>query len=82
MLYDMTRAISPARFGSEYDDFLFSPIGEDRNGLMLSVVSMLARLNLDPWHKAASFAELPRITRICISSTRTIFTLGTAARPS
>ena len=55
----MTRAISPARFGSEYDDFLFSPIGEDRKGLMLSVVSMLARLNLDPWHKAASFAELP-----------------------
>jgi len=55
----MMRATSSARFGSEYDDFLFSSIGEDSNGLMLSVVSMLARLNLAPWHKAASFAELP-----------------------
>jgi hypothetical protein len=55
----MTRADSQARMGSEYDDFLFSSIGEDRNGLMLSVASMLARLNLDPWHEAATFAGLP-----------------------
>jgi hypothetical protein len=55
----MTRADSRARMGCEYDDFLFSSIGEDRNGLMLSVASMLARLNLDPWHEAATFAGLP-----------------------
>jgi hypothetical protein len=56
---DMTHADLPARFGSEFNDFLFSSIGEDRNGLMLSVASMLARLDLDPWHEAASFAGLP-----------------------
>jgi hypothetical protein len=55
----MTRADTPARFGTEFDEFLFSSIGDDRNGLMLSVASMLARLNLDPWHEAASFAGLP-----------------------
>jgi hypothetical protein len=61
---DMTRANSPARLGSEFDDFLFSSIGEDRNGLTLSVASMLARLNLDPWHEAASFAGLSVATAI------------------
>ncbi|HEY6924710.1 MAG TPA: hypothetical protein VI653_14650 [Steroidobacteraceae bacterium] len=55
----MTHADLPTRFGSEFNDFLFSSIGEDRNGLMLSVASMLARLDLDPWHEAASFAGLP-----------------------
>jgi hypothetical protein len=61
---DVTRANFPARFGSEFDDFLFSSIGEDRNGLLLSVASMLARLNLDPWHEAATFAGLPVATAI------------------
>jgi hypothetical protein len=45
--------------GCEFDNFLFAPIGEDQNGLTLSVVSLLARLNLDPWEEAASLATLP-----------------------
>jgi hypothetical protein len=45
--------------GSEFDHFLFAPIAEDRNGLTVSVVSMLGRLNLDPWQAAASLAGLP-----------------------
>jgi hypothetical protein len=45
--------------GSEFDNFLFAPIAEDRNGLAMSVVSMLGRLNLDPWQAAASLAGLP-----------------------
>lgn len=47
------------RLGSEFDAFLFSLIGEDRNGLPLSVVSLLARRDLDPWQEAASLAKLP-----------------------
>lgn len=45
--------------GSQFDAFLFAPIGEDRNGLPLSVVSLLARMDLDPWQEAAGLAGLP-----------------------
>jgi hypothetical protein len=44
--------------GSEFDNFLFAPIGEDRNGT-LSVVSALARLDVDPWQEAGELAQLP-----------------------
>jgi hypothetical protein len=44
---------------SEFDDFLSASIGQERNGL-LSVVSMLGRLNIDPWQEAAQLANLPR----------------------
>ncbi len=45
--------------GSEFDKFLFAPVGEDENGLTLSVVSLLARMNLDPWQEAGDLAALP-----------------------
>jgi hypothetical protein len=32
----------------EFDEFLCAPIGDDRNGTGLSVLSALARLNVDP----------------------------------
>jgi hypothetical protein len=48
------------RLGSEFDVFLFAPIGEDRNGMLLSVLSALARLHVDPWQEAAKLARLPR----------------------
>ena len=48
---------SPA-LGSEFDAFLFAPLGEDRNGLPLSVISHLARMNLDPWQEAGDLAAL------------------------
>src|ERR1700678_839363 len=57
---DMTRCTSIAPRGSEFDSFLFAPIGEDRNGLLLSVLSALARLDVDPWQEAARLALLPR----------------------
>src|ERR1700692_127825 len=45
--------------GSEFDNFLFAPIGEDRNGMLLSVLSALARLDVDPWQEAGVLAQLP-----------------------
>ena len=48
--------------GSEFNDFLFALVGEDRNGMPLSVVSVLARMELDPWVEAASLADLPAET--------------------
>lgn len=55
----MTGASSASPFGPEFDDFLFAPIGEDRNGMLLSVLSALARLNVDPWREAAKLARMP-----------------------
>jgi hypothetical protein len=55
----MTYSASASRLGPEFDDFLFAPIGEDRNGMLLSVLSALARLDIDPWQEAAKLAGLP-----------------------
>jgi hypothetical protein len=44
--------------GSEFDHFLFAPVGVDRNGLPLSVISLFARLDLDPWQEAGNLAAL------------------------
>jgi len=52
---------SPAatrRVTLEFDAFLFAQVGEDRSGMPLSVVSVLARLDLDPWQEAAQLASL------------------------
>jgi hypothetical protein len=58
----MTRSASISVLGSEFDAFLFSPIHEDRNDTPVSVLSALARLNVDPWQEAAELARLPRET--------------------
>jgi len=48
--------------GREFDDFLFAPIGEEPNGMLLSVISALARSKVDPWQEAAQLARLPSKT--------------------
>ena len=52
-----------ARFSllhSDLNDFLYAPIGNEQNGMPLSVVSGLTRLGLDPWEEAAQLASLPK----------------------
>lgn len=44
----------------EFDQFLFAPISEETNGMSTSVISALARLNIDPWQEAARLSELPK----------------------
>ncbi len=44
----------------EFDGFLFAPIGAERNGMSLSVISALTRLNIDPWGEAALLAKLSK----------------------
>jgi hypothetical protein len=56
----MTHAALTPRLGREFDNFLFSSIDDDRNDPLLSVVSALARLEVDPWKEAASLARMPR----------------------
>ncbi|KWV49863.1 hypothetical protein AS156_15150 [Bradyrhizobium macuxiense] len=43
---------------SRYDDFLYAVICEDGNGTQISVVSALARLDVDPWEEAARLDEM------------------------
>ncbi|MGA7451114.1 MAG: hypothetical protein WBW73_07500 [Rhodoplanes sp.] len=58
-MIEMTRPALVSVLGSEFDDFLFAPIGEDRNDTPVSVLSALARLDMDPWQEAAELAQLP-----------------------
>lgn len=44
---------------ARYDDFLFAWVWDEPRGMRLSVVSALARMNLDPWEEAARLAALP-----------------------
>jgi hypothetical protein len=44
----------------EFDAFLFASVGEEVDGVPLSVLSALARLGLDPREEAARLARLTR----------------------
>ena len=56
----MTHAALTPLLGREFDNFLFASIDDDRDGPLLSVVSALARLEVDPWKEAAGLARMPR----------------------
>jgi hypothetical protein len=44
----------------DLNDFLFSPIAKDENGMHLTMLSALARSGVDPWDEAANLAALSR----------------------
>jgi hypothetical protein len=44
----------------EFERFLYASVGNDRRGSAVTVLSALARLNLDPWAEAAVLASLGR----------------------
>lgn len=56
----MTHAALSPLIGPEFDKFLGASLGEDRNGTTLSVLSALARLDVDPWREATNLARMPR----------------------
>jgi hypothetical protein len=45
---------------SEFNEFLFAFVGEQKNGAQLTVLSALTRLNFDPWREAARLSDLPK----------------------
>jgi hypothetical protein len=73
----MAHPISPFFHDPSFDPFLFAAIGEEQNGMLLSVLSALARLGLDPWREAESLSKLPalvateRLTTLLSSLPRT-----------
>jgi hypothetical protein len=50
----MRHPVAAVQLGSEFDAFLFAPVDGERNGMVLSVLSALARLDVDPWREAAN----------------------------
>ena len=56
----MAHSASLLNSKSEFDQFLFAPVGEDKKGTIVSVLTAFARLDFDPWQKAADFVSLPR----------------------
>lgn len=44
----------------EFERFLYAPVGEDRNGFAVTVLSTFARLGLDPWAETADLVALGR----------------------
>lgn len=60
----MIRSASQSALPSAYSDFLYAPIGENTNGTLLTVLSVLARQNVDPWEEAADLSRLPRDTAV------------------
>lgn len=51
--------IETSRQDSQFDAFLFAPVCET-DEMILSVLSLLARDDLDPWQEAARLAQLSR----------------------
>jgi hypothetical protein len=43
--------------GLEFQPFLYAQIGDDANGVPLSVISALARQDIDPWEQAARWSR-------------------------
>jgi hypothetical protein len=51
---------SVSSLSSRYDHFLFAPIREEANGMQLSMLSALARMDVDPWEEATRLAAMPK----------------------
>ena len=58
----MTPAVSTFFVSTEFNDFLYAPVGAEENKMTLSVLSALSRLNVDPWVEAAQLSVLPKDT--------------------
>ena len=61
---------SALNVASRYENFLFAPICDEPGGMRLSVLSALARMDVDPWEEAARLAKLstPDAERTLIST--------------
>jgi hypothetical protein len=56
----VTRLAASPVFGAELQPFLYGLIGDDKSGTLLSVLSALARQDLDPWEQAGNWSRMPK----------------------
>src|SRR5258707_13255337 len=52
----LRRSFRPLR--PDLDKFLFATVGDEVDGIPLSVISVLVRLGLDPWEEAGRLSSL------------------------
>jgi hypothetical protein len=52
------RAVASSRLGCEFNKFLHASLGDDNNGVPLTVLSALARMDVDPWKEASNLAKM------------------------
>jgi len=65
---------------SSLNPFLFADVGVEQNGSTLTVLSVLARLGLDPWVQAGAWARLPRTAMVdCLTNCITQMPLSPGA---
>ena len=57
---EMTLATATSALDSRFDPFLYAAVREGTDDAPLTVLSVLARLDIDPWEEAARLAQLPR----------------------
>jgi hypothetical protein len=55
----------------DFDRFVYSVIREEEGGAYLTVLSILARHNLDPWEAAEQLTRIPRRVAVARSNTPT-----------
>jgi hypothetical protein len=56
---EVTLATATSALESRFDPFLYAAVRDDPDGAPLTVLSVLARLDVDPWEEAARLAQLP-----------------------
>ena len=56
----MMSAVTTTRLGREFDKFLYASLGDDNNGMPLTVLSALSRMDVDPWEEASKLTQLPQ----------------------
>lgn len=69
----MSKATNILSTNTDFEAFLFAPLGEQKNGMTVSIFSALARLDIDPWGEARRLSDLPRdgaIQALCASLDR------------
>jgi hypothetical protein len=65
-----------------YEAFLFAEIGEQKNGMPITMISALARLGLDPWEEARRLANLPAAAALAAVTALVARISGLKARKS
>ena len=54
----LRRLYAPLR--PDLDNFLFAAVGQERNGIPLSMISALTQLDLDPWDEAGRLSSMAK----------------------
>jgi hypothetical protein len=60
----MTLSARFSLLNSDLNDFLFAAVGDEQNGMSLSVISALTRLGVDPREEASRLAALSKVLAV------------------